>query len=247
MRSKIPHKKGVEMSANENQSPKSQADILRDIIDEKIESGFDFSSDSQKRELKDKIWQDNPNLFPNKGALASQFYKILKKQLVKHKKDPREYGMSARAPKISLGDSDMKSNIKLELAPTEPTDAQKMEAAKHSTSAQSGTTATTTEGPKPWTEGLDVDSVSASFSMLYLTLKMGFPELEALTEDEKKSLGKLWLPAFKKYLSEMQAIVVIPLIATLGMFGPKIAKARKVGKEKKQEKPKEETKNEQVQ
>lgn len=229
------------MSASETQSQKSQADILREIIDSNIESGFDFSSDSKKRELKEKIWQDNPNLFPNKGALASSFYKILKKQLVAHKKDPREYGMSARAPKINLGDSDMKPKISLDVASTEPTDAQKMEAAKNSQNAQSGTTASP-DAPRPWTDGLDADSVSASLSALYLSLKIGFPELDALTDEEKKSLGKLWLPAFKKYLTEMQAIVIIPLLATLGIFGPKIAKARKAAKDKKQEKPKPEEK-----
>lgn len=215
------------MSANQTQT---QADILRDIINQKIKDGFDWSSASKKRELKDQILKEYPVF--TKEALDSYFYRILKKCLIANKKDPREYGMSAKPPQITAlgGDSDMKANIKLETADM----SEANQAVTDQTKSNSQSASKLADTPKPWTDGLDADSVSATFSALYITLKMGFPELEALTDDEKKSLGKLWLPAFRKYLSEMQAIVVIPLLATLGMFAPKIAHARKVSKEKKE-------------
>jgi len=72
------------------------------------------------------------------------------------------------------------------------------------------------------------ESVSASFSGLFLTLKIAFPDLEDLTESEKKSLGELWHGAFNLYISnEKMAVIGIPLISTLGMFIPKILASRK--------------------
>ena len=72
------------------------------------------------------------------------------------------------------------------------------------------------------------ESVSASFSGLFLTLKVAFPDLEDLTDEEKKSLGELWHSAFNLYISnEKMAVIGIPLISTLGMFIPKILASRK--------------------
>ena len=61
-----------------------------------------------------------------------------------------------------------------------------------------------------------------------MALKIGFPDLEDLTENEKKSLGELWHGAFNLYISnEKMAVIGIPLISTLGMFLPKIIASRK--------------------
>ena len=57
--------------------------------------------------------------------------------------------------------------------------------------------------------------------------------LDDLTKEEKKALGGMWIPAFRRYLTEKWVIFGIPLSATLGIIMPKIANARKEAKSKK--------------
>jgi len=66
--------------------------------------------------------------------------------------------------------------------------------------------------------------------------RLAYPDLELLTEEEKDALGKMWLPAFNRYLTEKWAIIGIPFLATVGIFLPKIIAARKIKKEKETEK-----------
>ena len=63
-------------------------------------------------------------------------------------------------------------------------------------------------------------------------LKLNYPDLENLSEEEKDSLGKIWLPFFNKYLSDKYSEILIPVFATAGIFLPKITQARKIKKSK---------------
>ena len=77
----------------------------------------------------------------------------------------------------------------------------------------------------------DEGSVSATFSALFLTFRMVVPDIELLTQEEKTALGKMWLPAFNLYMSnEKWAVIGIPIMATLGIFLPKLLEGRKKGK-----------------
>jgi len=80
-------------------------------------------------------------------------------------------------------------------------------------------------------EHLTPKSIEGVMETMWSVLKIKWP-LEQLTKEEKDSLSKMWLPSFKKYLSENWAYIGIPFLSTLGIFGPKIAKARKLKKEK---------------
>jgi len=63
-------------------------------------------------------------------------------------------------------------------------------------------------------------------------LRTVYPDLVLLTDEEKDSLGALWKSAFNKYLTDNFAEIVIPLMATFGIFAPKILEARKKKKER---------------
>jgi len=80
-------------------------------------------------------------------------------------------------------------------------------------------------------EHLTPKSIEGVVESIWSVLKIKWP-LEQLTNEEKDSLSKMWLPSFKKYLNENWAYIGIPFLSTLGIFGPKIAKARKLKKEK---------------
>ena len=81
-------------------------------------------------------------------------------------------------------------------------------------------------------EHIEPASIEAVFEGLWAGLKLWWP-LDDLTKEEKESLGSMWLPAFRKYLTEKWAIFGIPLAATLGIIMPKIANARKEARNKK--------------
>ncbi len=81
-------------------------------------------------------------------------------------------------------------------------------------------------------EHIEPASIEAVFEGLWAGLRLWWP-LDDLTKEEKESLGNMWLPAFRKYLTEKWAIFGIPLSATLGIIMPKIANARKKSRGKK--------------
>ena len=81
-------------------------------------------------------------------------------------------------------------------------------------------------------EHISPESIEAVFEGLWTGLRLWWP-LDDLTKEEKKALGGMWIPAFRKYLTEKWAIIGIPLSATLGIIMPKIAHARKEARDKK--------------
>jgi len=86
--------------------------------------------------------------------------------------------------------------------------------------------------PQILNEHIEPTSIEAVFEGLWAGLRLWWP-LDDLTKEEKESLGNMWLPAFRKYLTEKWAIFGIPLSATLGIIMPKIANARKEARDKK--------------
>jgi len=86
--------------------------------------------------------------------------------------------------------------------------------------------------PQIKNEHIEPVSIEAVFEGLWAGLRLWWP-LDDLTKEEKKALGGMWLPAFRKYLTEKWAIIGIPLSATLGIIMPKIANARKESTDKK--------------
>jgi len=81
-------------------------------------------------------------------------------------------------------------------------------------------------------EHIEPASIEAVFEGLWAGLRLWWP-LDDLTKEEKKALGGMWIPAFRRYLTEKWAIFGIPLSATLGIIMPKIANARKEARAKK--------------
>ena len=72
---------------------------------------------------------------------------------------------------------------------------------------------------------LEPEIIEFFFEGLYSLLKLWWP-LESLTKEEKELLGNIWLPAFRKYLTENWAYIGFPLIATIGIFTQYIKEGR---------------------
>jgi len=95
------------------------------------------------------------------------------------------------------------------------------------------------EQPQIRNEHIEPAAVEAAFEGFWTIPKLWWP-LESLTKEEKEALGRMWLPAFRKYLSEHLAYIGLPLLATTGIFGKHIKEARDK-KKKRESKEKEQT------
>jgi len=98
--------------------------------------------------------------------------------------------------------------------------------------------------PQIKNEHIDVAAVEAAFEGLWTLLKLLWP-LESLTKEEKESLGSMWLPVFRKYLTENWTYIGLPVIVTIGIFTKHIKEARdkKKKREEKETQEKELTEN----
>jgi len=193
---------------------------LKNWIETKVKSNFDYSLATNRRlDIENFIESHNKN-YDNKLKLESvraSHSPILNKVLTAQGINPESLGKRKNKKTGLKFNSDMNSTI--------------------TPSPQAGATDTTPKTPQQAQQGtqqiiqpeiFSKESVSASFSGLFLTLKIAFPDLEDLTVEEKKSLGELWHGAFNLYISnEKMAVIGIPLISTLGMFIPKILASRK--------------------
>ena len=82
-------------------------------------------------------------------------------------------------------------------------------------------------------EYIDATAVAAAFEGLWALLKLWLP-LESFTKEEKESLGSMWLPAFRTYLTENWVYIGLPLISTIGIFTKHIKEARDKKKKRKE-------------
>jgi hypothetical protein len=61
----------------------------------------------------------------------------------------------------------------------------------------------------------------------WMLLRIRWPILEELTEEERESLGRLWIPAAKKYLPEWWIVIGWPSLYTLALVVSRILDARR--------------------
>lgn len=211
---------------------KSKADLLRNHIREQLNKNYDYSlASNRKADIQIFIEQNKNELEKTDTAktLRPSHSKILDEQLKNKGIDPSSLGRSSKKPKFN---SDLNPVITPE-PQAGVTDSTKPTGAP--IQGQAGVTGAPQQ-VSPTGElivpAFDEKAVSATFQSFLLMLKLNYPDLELLTDEEKDSLGKIWLPFFNKYLSDKYSEILIPVFATAGIFLPKIAKARAIKKGK---------------
>jgi len=191
-------------------------DLLRNHINDQLQKKFDYSLASNRKQdilnfieaNKDKLTKEQLNIKTIRPSHNTALDECLKNKGI----DPQAIGRKSKKPKF-MGD------LRATITP-EP---------------QAGTVDQTPKPIPPTGASVvqaqpiifDEKAVSATLNAFFLMFRLGYPDLELLTNDEKESLGKVWLPAFNKYMTENWAIIGIPFLATLGIFIPKIVEARK--------------------
>ena len=202
---------------------KSLADLLRNHIREQLQANYDYSLKSnRKADIEIFISRNQMNLDKSKNskAIRPSHSKILDEQLKNKGIDPKSLGRVSKKPRFN---SDLNPKITPEPQAGVVDSSPKPKAGEPI--PQGGVVPVVPET-------FDVKAVSASINSLYLMLRTIYPDLELLTDEEKESLGSLWKSAFNKYLTDNFAEIVIPLMATFGIFAPKILEARKKKKER---------------
>jgi len=200
---------------------KTLADLLRNHIREQLNQNYDYSLKSnRKADIEIFIERNKKDLNKSQTSIAIRpSHGVILDECLKNKGiDPSSLGRTSKKPKFN---SDLKPNITPEpqagLADTSP-----------KTKGGAPVVPVGQAGVVPVVpETFDVQAVSASINSLYLMLRTVYPDLELLSKEEKESLGALWKTAFNKYLTDSFAEIIIPLMATFGIFAPKILEARK--------------------
>jgi len=201
----------------------SLADLLRNHIREQLNQNYDYSlASNRKADIEIFISRNQNNLDKKQTskAIRPSHSKILDEQLKNKGIDPKSLGRTPKKPRFN---SDLKPNIT-----PEPQAGVVDSSPKKGAPPVAGQAGVVQVVP----ETFDQKAVSASINSLYLMLRTVYPDLELLSDEEKESLGALWKSAFNKYLTDNFAEIVIPLMATFGIFAPKIIEARKKKKEK---------------
>jgi len=212
---------------------KSLADLLRNHINGKLESKFDYSNASnRKADIQNFIESNKAVLDKNQikvTAIRPSHTRILDECLKNKGIDPSSLGRITKKPKFT-GDLNAVITPEPQAGVADSTKDQKPKDGKQI--QEGGTQVQVGQDGQIIQPIFTKESVSATFAGLFLMLRLNYPDLELLTDAEKNSLGELWLNFFNKYLDSKYAEVMIPLFATAGIFIPKINKARKIKKEK---------------
>ena len=198
----------------------TQAELIRDYVKQLLAENSDLLSTHNKRlQAVELFLQKHADRKFKKDSIKVQFERILNQEGKKIGKSKKDFGKKPKTPSFKIN-SDMEAEISG--AP------QNLEHLKQSPEAPKLAEGEKKEGVPTLGDSIvfEAQDVSAAIAAFWLMIKIMFPTLELLTEEEKASLGRLWLPAFKKYLTENWKIIGIPLLATLGMMLPKIKKAR---------------------
>jgi len=222
---------------------KSLADMLRNHINEKLEAKFDYSLASNRRsDIENFIEQNKSALDKNQvkvTAIRPSHTRLLDECLKNKGIDPTSLGRNTKKPKFN---SDLNPVITPEPQAGLNDTTKNPKEIPNQKIGLNGQPVNVNPDGSVIVPAFDEKAVSATFSAFVLMLKLNCPDLELLSDEEKDSLGKIWLPFFNKYLSDKYAEIVIPVFATAGILLPKIAKARRIKKEKEGQEEKQETK-----
>jgi len=200
----------------------SASELIRKHIHNQFEKGYDFTS-KYNRKIDRTAIVESLELDTEKGydLYNHQFKKILKQR----KLNATNYLETRfRRPQFSDINATIKPEPQGPFIEEDPVKKIKNEINREQQDTQS-------VQPQIKNEQIDVTAVATAFEGLWALLKLWW-SLESLTKEEKESLGSIWLPAFRKYLTENWVYIGLPLISTIGIFTKHIKEARDKKKEK---------------
>jgi len=210
----------------------SASELIRKHIDNQFEKGYDFTS-KYNRKMDRTAIVESLGLDTEKGydLYNHQFKKILKQR----KLDASNYLETRfRRPQFSDINAIIKPEPQGPFIEENPVEKIKNEINKEQQDAHIQNNTTDIQ-KQLINEHINVESIQGVLEAFWLLLKIKWPELDQLTKEEKQSLSQMWLPAFRKYLTENWVYIGLPLISTIGIFTKHIKEARDKKKKRKDE------------
>jgi len=207
----------------------NNSEQIRQHIETKFDDHDYTSKENRKADLEEFCLQNNLE----SEKIRTLYQKVFKKIIKDKKLNSNDYGIGIKN-KIPLIGSDMQATI--EAKPQSPTLVGAPQIA----------------GQSPITEGIlqsqlpnlqqspvlipfqyHPTSVQATCDAFYNFIKAVFaPLAEDLTEKEKEALGLMWTPVFQKHFADGNKVIAVATMSTAGIFITKLAKGRRLKKEK---------------
>ena len=215
------------MSQTEPEPP-SKAELIAEHINKQLDAKVDLTTLAGRKKDFVELGKNNPKLTFTKP----HYLDILKREIKKRNMDAKAFGLTSKTPTFVRKTSDMKTT--LEAHPSKVTEKQpKSKDTTEIAKIETSTTANQEEIRDVMDEvriNYTEKNVAVSIKAVYNVLKIRYPEIDDLTEEEKEILGELWLPAFQKYFADKYFILIVPMLSTLTLISPKIQKAKKKAK-----------------
>jgi len=204
---------------------KSQADLLREHISLQLDRNYDYSSASNcSADIKSFCDANSERKYSEKNVRPAHS-KILNQVLKNRGIDPKSLGKKTKKLKFN---TDLNAKITPSPVAGEVDKNKKPDEKPKQLYDKEGKPLQTIQAPPPHNyEHFDAEGVGATFQAFIMMFRVALPEMEGLSDEEKKTLGKMWLPAFQRYLTENWAYIGVPILGTLGMLLPKLVAARK--------------------
>lgn len=218
----------------------SISDLLREQIKQAISNGEDLTQPSNRtiflknfieKNKDNKIVPDNIRTI--RGTASPIFEKEIGRENLEIKKQNHKTTKynSKLASEIVAKTTEKKSGIKDEKKDDskkeQKTDETKTDQAKKEAGVR-----------EPIYDHWDAMGIGALFQAMLMPLRAAWPEMEGLSDEEKKALGEMFLPGFQRYGDEKLQYLVLPSIGAVGILAPKVIKGRKLHKEAEQKKKK---------
>ena len=207
----------------------SISEQIRQHIETKFD-GYDYTSkENRKADLEEFCLQNN--LEPEK--IRTLYQKVFKKIIKDKQLNPNDYGIGIKVKTPLIG-SDMQVTI-------EPKPQSSILTSGPQIAGQSPSAEGFLQSQFPNQQQPPVlvpfqyhpTSVQATCDAFYNLLKVVFaPLAEDLSDKEKEALGSVWTPIFQKHFADGNKVIAVAALSTTGILMPKLAKGRRLKKEK---------------
>lgn len=209
---------------------KSVSELILEHILKQFENGYDYKS-KYNRQIDRKAIVEELGLDKKKGY--NNYSHQFKRALIKLGKNPSDYLETRFRIQKS---KELKATITPKPQgpiepPPDPVEKIKQKIRQEEPDLQQHLEEQLLQAQKE-DEKITSEIIVQFWQGLWVLLKLGNNYLEDLTSEEKATLGKLWLPFFRIYTSEMFRLIVIPSILTFAIMGKHVYDARKIRKER---------------
>lgn len=205
---------------------KSKSEILREWVRGKLDNNYDYSTKlNRTHDFTEFINSHKDDGFDIKGH-KPLYHAILKKEIVNKGFNPRTFGLTPQRP--TFPHSDMSGKITpVQVRPFIPyRERPVQDKANEKARSENDKEISQDESTNQTILNYDVRSVGMLAKGLYGGLRIKYPEIANLTDEEIEILGETWLPFAQKHLQKDMMIYVTPIITTLSIIVPKLQKVR---------------------